>query len=291
LLATANSRITPDGYAYPLTLGWASPYRNERIWKWLSGREKLTPADMLALQTDVYSSLDQELGQRFAYAIDHSSSADARTKQAADLLRKWDGVMSVDSQAAAVVTVAKAAFWPMVLEPKLGDAWQSYYWPESSFAEEEMIMHAPAPWLPSGMKSWNDLLAATVKKGLDDARAPSDLKSWTFGSMHVVEVSHPIYRLLPFFRGWTGTGVQPQSGDGSTVKQVGRDFGPSQRFTIDWSNADGATENVVMGESGNPLSAYYRDQWPYWFGGKTIVLPFSEGAVAGATAHQLRLVP
>ncbi|HEY0794208.1 MAG TPA: penicillin acylase family protein [Acidisarcina sp.] len=291
LLATANSRITPDGYPYPLTLGWASPYRNERIWKWLAGKDKLAPADMLTLQTDVYSSLNQELGQRFAYAIDHSGAADARTRQAADLLRNWDGVMRVDSLAAAVVSAAKAAFWPLVLEPKLGDAWQSYAWPESSFAEEELIMHAPAQWLPPGTKSWDDLLTAAVKKGLDDAKAPSDLKSWTYGSMHGVEVSHPLYRLLPFFKGWTGTGLQPQSGDGSTVKQVGRDFGPSQRFTVDWSNVDAATENVVMGESGNPLSPYYRDQWPYWYEGKTIALPFSEGAVATATAHTLRLVP
>ena len=48
ILATANSRITPDGFPYPLTLNWAGPYRNERIWKWLAGKEKLTPTDMLS---------------------------------------------------------------------------------------------------------------------------------------------------------------------------------------------------------------------------------------------------
>jgi hypothetical protein len=42
-----------------------------------------------------------------------------------------------------------------------------------------------------------------------------------------------------------GTGEQPLSGDTTTVKQVGRDFGPSQRFTMDWSNIDGSTENIV----------------------------------------------
>ena len=46
-----------------------------------------------------------------------------------------------------------------------------------------------------------------------------------------------------------------------TVKQVGRAFGPSQRFTMDWSDIDGSTENIVLGESGNPLSPYFRDQW------------------------------
>ena len=108
---------------------------------------------------------------------------------------------------------------------------------------------------------------------------------------HPVELDHPLYRMLPFFKNWTGTGVQPQSGDGATVKQVGRAFGPSQRLTVDWSDIDSSTENIVMGESGNPLSPYYRDQWRYWYGGTTYPLPFTEKAVAAATQHTLRLIP
>ena len=30
---------------------------------------------MLAVQTDIYSEVDQELGHRFAYAIDHTPGA------------------------------------------------------------------------------------------------------------------------------------------------------------------------------------------------------------------------
>ena len=75
------------------------------------------------------------------------------------------------------------------------------------------------------------------------------------------------------------------------MKQVGRTFGPSQRFIIDWSNIDGATENISMGESGDPLSPSYRDQWSYWYNGTTFALPFTDGAVAAATAHTLRLRP
>ncbi len=79
-----------------------------------------------------------------------------------------------------------------------------------------------------------------------------------------------------------GTGEQPLSGDTTTVKQVGRDFGPSQRFTMDWSNIDGSTENIVLGESGNPLSPYFRDQWNDYYGGTTFALPFTPAAVAAA---------
>ena len=59
---------------------------------------------------------------------------------------------------------------------------------------------------------------------------------------------------------------------------MGATLGPSQRLTVDWSNLDNSTENIVYGQSGNPLSPWYSDQWPYWYGRTTFTLPFSEQA-------------
>jgi penicillin amidase len=289
IIATANSRITPDSYANVISDEWADPYRNERIWKWLAGKDKLTPSDMLTLQTDVYSEVDQELAQRFAYAIDHATKTDRRLREAADLMRTWDGTVGANSAAAAVVDAAKSAFWPMLLKPKIGDDWKLYHWSESGFAREELITHNPSGWLPSGYASWDDFLAAVVKEGL--RAAPLSLKSWRYGNAHPVDIEHPLYGRLPWFKRWTGTGPQPQGGDTTTVKQVDRAFGPSQRFTIDWSSPDAATENIVMGESGDPLSPYYRDQWFYWYNGKTFVLPFDDTTIQAQTTHTLRLLP
>ena len=124
LLATANSRVTPNDTKFPLTLEWPEPYRAERIYMDLRGRDQLTREDMLAVQTDLYSAVDQELAHRFAYAIDQAAhtdqtaspdktpktgkpaappAVDARLKQAADLLRSWDGRMSIDSPAASII--------------------------------------------------------------------------------------------------------------------------------------------------------------------------------------------
>jgi penicillin amidase len=289
VIATANSRVTPEGYAYAITNDWADPYRNERIWKWLAGKNNLTPADMLTLQTDVYSEVDQELAQRFAYAIDHAKDTDHRMREAADLMRTWDGKVGIDSSAAAIVASARTAFWPMLLKPKLGDEWRLYRWDERGFALEQLITNNPQGWLPPGYPTWDDFLAAVTKEGL--RTAPLDLKHWRYGYAHPVDIEHPLYGHLPWFKRWTGTGPQPQSGDATTVKQVGRTFGPSQRFTIDWSNPDAATENIVMGQSGDPLSPYYRDQWPCWYNGKTFALPFSDAAVQAQTTHTLRLLP
>jgi penicillin amidase len=291
LLATANSRVTTEKSPDPISLEWIDPYRVERIYKSLEGRDHLTPADMLAVQTDVYSEVDQELGHRFAYAIDHTPSADARLKKAADLMRSWDGRLTTDSAAASIVTQARHALWPLILEPKLGADAKEYHWSESNFAEEEIIMHSSADWLPPAYKNWDELLTDAVRKGMEEGKAPADVARWSYGSWHVVDIEHPLAVYLPLIGRIAGTGEQPLSGDTTTVKQVGRDFGPSQRFTMDWSNIDGSTENIVLGESGNPYSPYFRDQWKDWYGGTTFALPFTSAAVAAETRHTLRLLP
>ncbi len=294
-LATANSRVTTDKSPYPLTLDWIDPYRAERIYKMLDGRDQLTPNDMLAAQTDIYSEVDQEMGQRFAYAIDHApgpdGNGDPEMRQAADLMRSWDGRLTTDSVAASLVTQTRAALWPLILGPKLGNQVDDYHWSEKNFAEEEIVMHAKPEWLPKNYKNWDALLTAAVRKGMRDGKEPVDLSQWTYGSWHVVDIEHPLARFLPLIGRIAGTGPQPQTGDGTTVKQVGRTLGPSQRFTMDWSNIDGSTENIVLGESGNPLSPYFRDQWNDWYNGTTFSLPFTPAAVAAQTHHTLRLLP
>jgi penicillin G amidase len=290
IVATANARISPDDYPYPLALNWDAPYRNERIWKWLSSHSKLTPADMLRLQMDTFSEVDRDLAQRFAYAIDRSKNSDAKLRQAADLMRTWDGVITTGSVAAEIVDAGKKALWPLVLEPKLGLDWQLYDWQSKNFVQEEMVEKTPAEWLPAKYKSWDDLLAAAVQKGMADGHAPASLRDWTYGSQHVIDVKHPLYGLMPFFH-WTSTGPHQLAGDETTLDHVRGLLGASQRLTVDWSNVDGSTENIVMGESGDPVSPYYLDQFPYWYSGKTFAMPFSDEAVSAVTKHTLRMAP
>jgi len=299
LLATANSRVTPNDTKFPLTLEWADPYRAERVYADLRGRNGLTRADMLDVETDIFSSVDQELAQRFAYAIDHTENPEPQLKQAADLLRTWDGKLTTDSPAASIVNAARHAFWPLVLKPKLGDEADSYRWSESNFAEEELITHGggstvnspPSPWLPAGYKNWDALLADAVRQGIKNSKAPADLSHWAYGNWHVIDLEHPLLGMIPGLKGWSGTGELPLSGDTTTIKQVGRDFGPSQRFTMDFSSIDDSTENIVLGQSGNPASPWFRDQWHDWYSGTTFALPYSDAAVAKATAHTLELLP
>jgi len=290
-LATANARVTTEKSPYPITLEWETPYRIERIYKSLQGRDHLTPKDMLTVQTDIYSEVDQEFAHRFSYAIDHAEHVDDRLRKAADLMRSWDGRLTTDSAAASIVDQARYALWPIILEPKLGKLFEDYRWAEKDFAEEEIVMHGDTAWLPPGYKNWDAVLAEAVRRGMHRGGAPSDVTKWAYGDWHVVDIEHPLSAFLPLIGRIAGTGRLPLSGDTTTVKQVSTTLGPSQRFTMDWSNIDGSTENIVLGESGNPYSAYYRDQWNDWYSGTTFTMPFSAAAVAANTKHTLQLLP
>ncbi len=309
-IATANARVTADDYPYALALDWSSPYRVERITKMLQNATGLTAADMLRMEMDVHSELDLLLAHRMAYALDHATALPKDTKrlrQAADILRRWNGEVDATAAAPAIIAATRAELWPMLLEPKIAahdkatgiaskDATPTgvarlYSWQEQGYALEELVQHTPARWLPPGFADWNDLLAAAVDRGLTAAHAPGDLAKWNFSKTHPVEISHPLLSGIPGMQRvlmvTLGSGPRATGGDIYTVKAVSRAFGPSERFTADMSNVDATTLNLTTGESGIPASPWYLDQLPEWLDGTTHALPLH--TVGGV--HTLVLTP
>jgi penicillin amidase len=332
ILATANGRVTPESSALPITLDWMAPYRIERIYKLLESapghpseaRRNLTPADMLAVQTDVHSELDLIYAQKLAYAIDHTSGPlknDKTLHQAADILRRWNGEVLPNDPAPAIVNAARAVFWPLLLVPKLAPALaqqmhkgtaipkntspadaqlaaiaNSYTWGEKPAVEEQLLMHQPARWLPPGYSTWDDFLAALTNIGLEEVHAPHDLTKWSYGKAFPLVLDHPIYGRSPLLKSLIGQptapGAVPQRGDMSTITQAGKTFGPSERLTVDLGDLNDSTLNLLLGESGNVGSPWYMDQFPSWLHGTTLNLPFSPpSSTQTQGAHVLTLAP
>ena len=291
IIATANGRITPDGYPYTLSIEWGSPYRTERIYKLLNARKKLTPPDMLAIQTDIASAFDRFCAERFVYAVDHASTASQRAKSAADLLRNWDGSMTIGSAAPTLAYFSRKKLEELLLKPKLGDDWKRYDWFMSPVWLENILSHQPARWLPEGYANYDALLTAAVEGAVSDAEAPHALAMWKWGRVHRVDIKHPFWSNFPILKRGAGPGPQPLSGDGETVKQVSAHFGPSERLTVDFSDLDNSTLNIVNGQSGNVFDEHYNDQWDAYYRGRTFPLPFSAAAVQRAGVHHLKLEP
>ena len=301
IIATANGRITPDGYPYSVSVQWEAPYRTDRIYRVLASGKKFSATDMLALQTDIYSDLDHFVADKLVYAIDHAKSPSAQARKAADILREWNGQVNADSVAGTITAKTRVELKRLILEPKLGPAqdddevnrsrlsWKSYTWQLQTVWLENVLTHQPPQWLPSGYLDYNELLTAAVETAI--RQAPPDLNSWKWGSQNSVTIQNPVLGRIPILQRWTGPGEQPQSGSGFTVKASGRTYGPSERFTADLSNLDASTLNTVTGQSGNFLSSYYMDQWKAWYTGYTFALPFSKSAVENSATHRLLLVP
>jgi penicillin amidase len=304
ILATANSRISPDKYPYSISSEWDPPWRTDRIYQVLESGKKFSAADMLSLQTDVYSAFDRFCAERFVYALDHVKNLSARAQQARDLMRDWDGRLTADSAAATIENRAQYELRRLLLEPKLGPApkqnsdtntpafsWKSYRWFSSSIWLENILAKQPPRWLPEGYPSYESLLAAAVDAAVSEPDSPKDLTQWRWGAFAPVDIEHPVLGRLPLIGTWTAPGLHDQSGGGLTVKQVGRAFGPSERYTADLSDFDQSTLNTVTGQAGNLLSPYYMDQWKAWYEGTTFLLPFSQQAVEKIKQHTLVLNP
>jgi penicillin G amidase len=291
IIATANGRVSPDDYPYTLSTEWVPSYRTERIYQVLRQNKKFAPADMLTLQTDVYSAFDHVMAERFVYGIDHSTKPSARVKQAAHIMRQWDGRMSIDSAAAAIERKSREALEKMLLKSKLGDDAKLYRWQMADVWMENIAQHQPARWLPPEFANYNELFTAAVEKAITSPGAPRKLASWRYGEAYPIELSHDLFGHVPILKRWAGPGIQPQPGDGETVWQTGREFGPSERLTVDFSNFDNSTLNIVNGQSGHLLSPYFNDQWNAWYHGATFAFPYSEQAFMKTVQHRLTLEP
>ncbi|HVO60441.1 MAG TPA: penicillin acylase family protein [Terriglobales bacterium] len=297
VIATANGRITLDNYPYSLATDWDAPWRTERIYHVLESGKKFTPADMLALQTDVYSAFDRFCAERFVYALDHAPRLSARARQARDLMRDWDGRLTKASAAATIEHSSREHLTRLLLEPKLGAStneegglsWRNYHWFMSSVWLESVLLKQPKRWLPPNYSDYDAVLVAAVEASVKIA--PADLNGWRWGKAYPLDIQHPVLGRVPLINRWTGPGVVEQAGGAFTVKQSTPELGPSERMTVDFSDLDQSTLNLVTGQAGNFLSPYYMDQWKAWYDGTTFTVPFSSAAVERTRRHRLVLEP
>jgi penicillin amidase len=84
---------------------------------------------------------------------------------------------------------------------------------------------------------------------------------------------------------------KPQSGTLYSVKAATQHHGPSMRFVADLADWDDSILLIPAGQSGQPGSSHYSDQFSYWYEGKAILGPFSDAAEAKSRKHLLTLQP
>src|SRR3954469_7049565 len=311
IVATANARMIPNGYPYPISTYFDVPFRTQRIYSVLQSGRRFDTTDMLSLQMDVYSDFEKSLADRFVSAVDHSPSATPRAKEAAELLRSWDGRFPAESPAANIIVFARRAAVREMLEPQLGGVQiQSLsenektieavpllkrWLPSASFLEKT-LQEQPAQWLPKKYKTYDELLVAALDRAVTGDAGSFKIRSWTRAKEFPSHFEHPIFGRIPWLgailpQSIAGPGVVSLDGDQWTVKANGHFYGPSERITMNLADFDRSTMNIVTGQSGQPLGPHYLDHWSAWLNGTTFPWAYSDRAVEQAAAHRLTLTP
>jgi penicillin G amidase len=300
-IVTANARVVGPSYMPYLTDRWEEPYRTARIDDLLRDKHDLRPTDMLKVQTDTYSYPHLFLADQLSAASKTTQPKDVRTKKLIDGLKDWNGLADADSAEVSFLDRTRRAALLMILEPYLGNETNLYAWRSTTFLQK-VLTERPAKWLPTGYKNYDELLMAAADRGvakLQEETKSANIEDWKWKRLDALDMMHPLGRNpdAPF---WSTQGLlksllsisgKPQSGTAFSVRAATPHHGPAMRFVANLGNWDESIMLIHGGQSGQVGSSHYADQFSYWYEGKPILAPFSDGAEANARRHTLTLKP
>ena len=293
IIATANARVTGAQYKWHLTDMWMAPYRTARIYELLGDRKDFQPEDFIRISADIYSYPHLLVAQQLTDAARRVKPADSRTAQLLQSVAGWDGRATIDSVSMTLLEFTRRALLYNLLRPRLGDKVDSYVaWMRAGVFLEWVLRERPARWLPPGFRSYDELLISSADAAVQHMRESlgSGERDWEWGRVNLLRIYHPLGR-EGLLRRALSIGPIPISGSMYSVKQIARLYGPAMRFAADLSNFDNSLMNITLGESGQFLSANYKDQFDAWYEGRGIPSKFSEAAEQPLAVHHLQLLP
>jgi penicillin amidase len=292
LIVTANARVVGPNYKPYLTDRWEEPYRTARIYNLLLDKGGLRPEDMLKVQTDTYSYPHAFLADQLSAAAKTTPPKDDRTKKLIEGLKDWNGIADADSPEVSFLEETRLAAIALLLEPYLGKETRLYSWRSTAFLQK-ILTERPSKWLPAAYKTYDDLLSAAADRAvarLAEISGKSRVDDWAWKQFDALDMVHPLGRsgLLKGLLSITG---KPQSGTAYSPRAATNHHGPAMRFVANLGNWDDSIMLIPGGQSGQPGSSHYTDQFPYWYDGRPIYQAFSDAAEASSRKHTLTLKP
>jgi penicillin amidase len=301
-LWTANARVTDDQRQQELiggdvaalgaeyNLGARAGQIRDDLFA-LSGN--ITPADMLRIQLDDRAVFLGRWRTLLLALLDADSvRGSARRAEFRALIEHWNARASVDSVGYRLVRAyherTREAVWGMLLGALRISAADDA-WPPEQFEGPlwELVTAQPLHLLAKQYANWPEFLRAQVDATIAglDASCP-ELARCTWGARNVVRIRHPLSHPLPWLAAFLDMPTQQLPGDHDMPRvQDGTLFGASERFAVSPGRESEGYLVIPGGQSGHPLSPYYRAGFMEWARGEP--LPF----LPGPAQHALTLTP
>jgi penicillin amidase len=142
----------------------------------------------------------------------------------------------------------------------------------------QLMTARPSHLLDPRFRTWDELLLAAADAARDQLVADGGtLGEKTWGHLHQTDIRHPLSGAFPFLASWLDMPPREVPGDINMPRfQIGN-LGASERMVVSPGREQEAIFEMPGGQSGNPLSPHYRDQYNAWCEGKPT--PFLPGPV------------
>jgi penicillin amidase len=281
-IVTANQRIVGTNYKYfgMMTRGAAPPWRARRIYDLLKANSKVSMNDVRDVQYDSFNIPISNLSREIV-------RLEAASPETLAVLRGWNGRMTADLKGAVLANEIRNCLASKIADENkpipVGVVRDYVLW--------RAVEQKSARWLPkqfSDYPSFFKVCDAEGRKSLaDPKRLGADEANWVWGSSFKSRFSHPL-AVAPLIGAQFATPNVPIDGS-SNSPNVGSSV--SMRFVASPGNWDQTRHVIPLGQSGNPLSPHYKDQFEAWRTGTPAIFPFTKSAVEKSAKETVLLVP
>ncbi|HUG05430.1 MAG TPA: penicillin acylase family protein [Candidatus Limnocylindria bacterium] len=221
--------------------------------------------------------------QRFRAAILSARAASPLAAEGQRLVREWDGVLGVDSAAAAVYQAWLVHMCERTFRNKLGPSLYEQYLADGrpTFALYELIGSPSSTWFADPATQEPGDRDATASLALEDAvrdlarRLGPEPAAWRWGDLHTISFEHPLSAAKPLDRLFTigplprpGDGYSPNNGAYSLLRPFALRSHASLRHIVDLADVDASLSILPTGQSGQPYSQHWGDQTRMWADGE-----------------------
>ena len=151
----------------------------------------------------------------------------------------------------------------------------------------QLIKAQPASWVNPQFTNWEQQLQAAFEQTLAQltAKFGSNMQNWQWGKVNELTIEHPFAKQIPLLSKLLNMPTAPGFGDSYMPAVQKTSFGASQRFIAQPGHLESAILTVPGGQSGHPLSEFYRAGFDEYVEGKhTPLLPQT-------FMHQIEIVP
>jgi penicillin amidase len=291
---TANARVLDEtGMSFAGNGGYDRGARASQIRDRLISIDQATVADMAAIQLDDQARF-LERWHALLLALLDSAAVEAKPERgvARDFVAGWSGRAAIDDVGFRIVRAFRLSVVNTVYESLIASARAEHpafrFEPSAQFEGSlwQLVSERPDHLLDSRYSSWRDLLLDAYDRSLAELEATcGKLPACTWGERNRLTMSHPIARAVPLLARWLDMPDTPLPGDGDMPRVQGPAFGASERFAVSPGREAEGYFQMPGGQSGHPLSPFYRAGHEQWIDGDTA--PF----LPGETRHRLQIEP